>query len=443
MKTNKWRKIDDLFFIYPYKNTDFLIQTYPFKVFKLAVNADLKTIKAFIAKQKKQIPSMIEPGKYYLPLLIGTTACNFKCKYCFAYQGSYGEKPQMMSTNVIKQTVKFLEKTMNKLKRETEKKEIEIGVVFFGGEPLLHLNGLKILADNIRTTVNKVNQKSRVKFKPLVIINTNGSQFTLETLKYLSENKDLFEVVVSFDGIHHDENRILRNGLPTSKIVIAGIKKLAKSGVHFSITSCILPKEVKYIRKNIKYITGLFGKETEINLAFIRGAIKAVKAKAIYPGRLQSLYTDKSLEKYGEDVAKLIREGYKIYERKFINRINEGGYLWRCPASLFEFCVNVDGNVYPCHNFIDDKFKLGNIEDKNFNPLAKQSIIKKFKNRTIYQLPCKDCVFQTVCLSSFDCPSHSYYDLGDMYKVDSRTCIAAQKIMEALLEKSLLDTKIN
>lgn len=438
MRKSKWRKVNKYFFIYNFKNKKFLIQTYPFKIFKLSKKATESKIKNFIKDQLKKTPKMMPPGKYYLPLLIGTTNCNFKCKYCFADQGSYGEKPIKMNKKIIKATVDFLEKKMETLKEGALRKEIEVGTVFFGGEPLLHLEGLEYLTMKVKQSVKKVNTNSKVHFRPLIIVNTNGSLFTDKVLKFIKDNKDIFEIVVSFDGLHHDKYRLWRNGKPTSKIVIDGIKKIKKSGINFSLTSCIPPDETEEIDKNIKYMIRLFGKKVEINLAFIRGAIPSVQTKALYPGALQVRYSIKSLKIFGEKVASLIKRGYKIFTTKFINRIKEGGYLWRCPAALFEMCIYVDGSVYPCHNFIDKKFKLGNILNKNFNPLKNKPIINMFNSRTINRLGCKSCVFQTVCLSSFDCPSHSLYDLGGFFKVDTRTCLAAKEIMEALLEEKLL-----
>lgn len=442
MKKLKWQKLDKYFFIYHFKNRRFLIQTYPFKIFRLSKKASKAKIKVFIKNQLKKTPQMMPPGKYYLPLLIGTTNCNFKCKYCFADQGSYGEKPAMMSKKILKATVDFLEKKMEALKERALKKRVEVGIVFFGGESLLHLKGLKYLTEKVKQSIKQINKNSKVRFKPLVIVNTNGSLFTDEILGFLKDNKNIFEIVVSFDGLHHDKYRLSKTGKPTSKIVIDGIKKIKKSGISFSLTSCIPPDEAEEVDKNVKYITKLFGKRTEINLAFIRGAILSVQPKTLYPGILESQYSLKSLKIFGEKIASLIRKGYRVFDRRFLNRIKEGGYLWRCPAALFEMCVYIDGNVYPCHNFIDEKFKLGNILNKSFNPLKNKKIVNMFNSRTIDRIGCKNCVFQTVCLSSFDCPSHSFYDLGGFFKVDTRTCRAAREIMEALLEEKLLKNLI-
>ena len=439
----KWKKISDLIFQYDYKNERFIIQTLPFKIFKLPKEYTEEQIKKAVKQIKPDYNPQIPPTKYYLPLFIGTTNCNFSCKYCYADAGSYGEKPLYMDKKVIENSVKYITKKMRDICNTGIKKEIEIGAVFFGGESLLHFEGLKLLVQKMKEAVITLNKECQTLFKPLIIINTNGSMFTDEIIDYITKNKEILEVIISFDGLHHDKYRITKEKKPTSKIVIDGIKKIKEAGVTFSITCSEPPDEIEDIYNNIRYITELFGKETEINLSFIRGPIQAVKTKAAYPGILEAQYTTKSLEIFGEQVAKLIHEGYNLFIKRFENRVKEGGYIWRCPASLFEFSVYVDGSVYPCHNFIDDKFKLGHISDEKFDPTKKEEVIKKFKERTFDRIGCSECIFQTICLSSFDCPSHSYYDLGDFNSVDKRTCVAAKKIMEALLEKVYLDKEIN
>lgn len=441
----KWTKIDDLFFTYKYKDSNFLIQTYPFKIYSLSKNTSDKAITNIIKENKKVKPPVFSLKSYYLPLLIATTACNFKCKYCYAHEGTYGEKAMMMNKDVISGVIGFLRRRTFELQNNisfSNKKEVELGVVYFGGESLLHLEGLKFLIKELRYLTDSINKEKKLKFKvrPLIILNTNGSLFSKENLKLIKENKDIFELIVSFDGIHHDKYRILKsNDEPTSELVIKGLKSVLKEKIKVTITCCVPPDEIEAVDENIKYITKLFSKDLNINFSFIRGSILPVKRKAVYPGILEKEYSIKSLEIFGEKTASLIKEGYNIYTSRFLNRIREGCFPWRCAASLFEMCIYPDGRVYSCHNFIDKDFELGNIMDPKFDPAQRKNIVEKFKSREVFKIGCSDCVFQTMCLPNFDCPSHSYYDLGDFNKVDERTCIAAKKIMEALLEKTLLE----
>lgn len=138
----KWKKVCNLFFVYKYKGKKFLIQTYPFKIYKIHQNLEKEEIIKFTKSiQKKKI--FIQPTKYYLPLLIGTTKCNFKCKYCYAYNGTYGENALFMDNKIIDATINFLIKKMEN-NRGTKLKEIEIGTVFLVANPSCILMDLDI-----------------------------------------------------------------------------------------------------------------------------------------------------------------------------------------------------------------------------------------------------------------------------------------------------------
>jgi len=419
------------------------VRTYPFQVFEIKKRLGREDIERIITHIEETTCDFaaLRPTGYYLPLIIATTRCNFMCKYCYADEGSYGDLAQDIGLDIIESTIDFLAQNLYNNHRFFKEQKVEVGIVYFGGEPLLHFDGFKYLVSLVKDRIEELNKRlGKTIFKPLIILNTNGSLLrNNKILNFLLENRDFVEVVVSFDGIYHDKYRIFKNGTNTGQVVIDGIKKIKKAGLKYSITCVVPPNEVKNIDNNIKYIANLFGRETEINLSFIRGPITQVKRKAVYPGILEKQYTVEDMVIFGEKVAKMIKDGYNIYTRRFLARINEGGYLVRCPAALYEFCVYVDGAVYPCHNFIDEQFKIGNITDPQFDPSAKENIIKMFSSRTVDKMICKDCVFQTVCLSSFDCPSHSYYDLGGFNLVDERTCVAAKKIMSALFERLILD----
>ena len=149
LNTEKWRKIDDFFFTYLYKDKKLLIQTYPFKVYSLGKAYLKNSLTQIIKELKKEKPSAISPGRYYLPLFIGTTNCNFRCKYCYAYNGSYGAILLNMRKSVIGKTINFITKKMEKLAKENTKKEIELAAVFFGGESLLNFEGVKYLTKKI------------------------------------------------------------------------------------------------------------------------------------------------------------------------------------------------------------------------------------------------------------------------------------------------------
>ena len=439
---SKWYKIRDTFFIYVYDGAHYLVNVLPFQVFKIENELkDAENVENYITSiEKKQIRSKSTIiGSYYLPLIISTNKCNFMCRYCYADGGSYGECVRDIKSETIDNIIDF---SFNKIAKNDyliNCSAVEVGVVYFGGEPLTHFKGLEHLVSRMRYKIQDMNEKfNENKFKPLIILNTNGTLFKDNVLDFLNLNKDIIEIIISFDGYYHNKYRIYKSGEATESDVVAGIKAIRDLGLRFSITCTVPPDEIRSIDKNVKYITDMFGKDTEINLSFVRGPVPQVTGKITYPGVLEAQYTKDDLKIFGRKVAKMIRDGYNIFSKRFVARAREGGYMVRCPAAIYEFCVYLDGNVYPCHNFIDEKFKIGNINEGNFDP-SKSNIIDIFQKRMVNRGKCGECVFQSICLSSFDCPSHSYYDLNDFYAIDDKTCVAATEIMTALFEKFILE----
>ena len=107
----------------------------------------------------------------------------------------------------------------------------------------------------------------------------------------------------------------------------------------------------------------------------------------------------------------------------------------KCSAGLERLCITPDGSVYPCQSFIDEQFLLGNICDPNFQH-ARHRLQTFFRKRHVDNLsPCQKCFLKAICSVSFDCASHSFYDLGDFNRVDLQTCQAGLEVQTLILEK--------
>jgi len=349
--------------------------------------------------------------------------------------------PHFASKEIIDRT---LELTKQYLLRLEGKEQIEFGLILFGGEPTLSYPLLEYSVVKALEVANWLSSNSATLYRPVITVNTNGLALPDSFAKLISDYGKWMEIIVSYDGLWHDENRIDRHGNGSSRRVEENIQHLLNLGVELDVTMVVPPTKMKMFRENIEYTTQKFGSGININPSFVRGAIPSVERKAVYPGKLEESYTVELVSEWGEITSRLILDGYNIYWKRFRRRVFEGGYLYRCPAMLYEFCVTPLGDVYPCHNLIDEKFKLGNVLDDGFRIEKRRDVLNLFLNRRLDKLdPCRDCLFQTTCLSSFDCPAHSLHDLGDFFRVDERFCPAAQKIMDGLLQRLIreLETK--
>lgn len=142
-----------------------------------------------------------------------TQVCNLQCKYCAAGgDGSYGDPIKRI---VVQETIPQLEFLMGRVQHGES-----LQINFFGGEPLLYPEGMRVLADAARRLAIERN----IPLEFTVI--TNGTLITEETLGVL---KDLrAHVTISLDGPPevNDVRRPSRGGRPTTAAVLGGLSLL-------------------------------------------------------------------------------------------------------------------------------------------------------------------------------------------------------------------------
>lgn len=424
--------------------TSYLVRAYPFAVYEIdnRLADDLCNSTCAVESILPQIPEernlFTTPGIFYQPIMIMTNRCNLQCRYCYADSGSYGfSSYRDMDFPTITHTVQYVQDSILKHAEALRGQDIELAYVAFGGESLMNFPGIKHLLACARESCAEMSLQARANVRPLVIINTNGLLITKQLLDELEPDKKCIEFVVSLDGIYHDENRIDRGGNGSLERTVRGIRLLKDRQFEFYVTCCLMPEYLNRTAENIRFIRSVIGPGKQINLSFIRGAIENVKDCIAFPGIVQQSYTAENVQKYIDDIVQLIEDDENIYCSKFLRRAQAGGFRNKCAACLFEFCVIPDGTVYPCHNFVQPGYELGNIKDGGLD-IPRTKIYQKFLNRDMDALrPCRDCCLKSVCISSFDCPAHSEHDLQKFTRVDPLICAAGKQIQLALLYKLL------
>lgn len=109
-------------------------------------------------KQRQETRPSPLPAPQFLErlVLIVTTECNLRCRYCYADGGSYGMPSQPMSVEVALQTIRWAEAFLN-----------GIGVIqFFGGEPSLNPRVIRAACEHL--------ERSSFAVRPGYGIVTNG-----------------------------------------------------------------------------------------------------------------------------------------------------------------------------------------------------------------------------------------------------------------------------
>ena len=111
--------------------------------------------------------------------------CNLACKYCFAEEGEYHGRRELMSFEVGKKALDFLVKNSGN--------RVNLEVDFFGGEPLMNWEVVKQLVEYGRSLEKPYNKKFRF------TLTTNGVLLNDEIMEYL--NKEMSNVVIKSEMV--------------------------------------------------------------------------------------------------------------------------------------------------------------------------------------------------------------------------------------------------
>ena len=141
--------------------------------------------------------------------------CNLACKYCFADEGEYHGKRELMSYEVGRKALDFL------VANSGSRTNLEVD--FFGGEPLMNFEVVKQLVKYGRSLEEPNNKKFRF------TLTTNGVLLDDDILEFA--NKEMSNLVLSLDGRKevHDLMRPRRGGQGSYDTVVPKFIKAAES----------------------------------------------------------------------------------------------------------------------------------------------------------------------------------------------------------------------
>lgn len=367
---------------------------------------------------------------YLTFLYIWSTRCNLGCPHCLAGKGDYGLKHSDMSMETFTKALNAQENRLRKCAESGRYDSIEIGGYFFGGEPLMNAENLiRALGEyeNLRCRLKE--DYPNIEFTFSSSISTNGTLLTPEMVKIFKKHN--VEIILSIDGPDHDVARPYKSGKESLPDVLRALDMLLENGNHIRINTVILPNQMPMIAKRVKWFENILkgAKNVRVTYSFERGAVGQEN------GPLGCKYNPDCIEAYKKEVGQYIEDGFDTYETELLRKISVGGTSHKCSAGLERICIVPSGEIYPCQSFIDPKFLMGNINESE-NDFFNSEIAEMFKARHIDSLdPCKSCYLKSICNVSFDCASHSRYDLGDFYAVDQETCKAGYEVQSAILEK--------
>lgn len=337
--------------------------------------------------------------------------CNLTCSYCFAGADKHhGENP-LMSFEVGKQALDFL------VSHSGTRRNLEVD--FFGGEPLLNWE----VVTQIVAYGRQLEQIHDKHFR--FTLTTNGLLLNDTMINYI--NEEMETVVLSLDGRPevHDYFRKTKNGAGSYEIVIEKFQKLvqARKKGAYHIRGTFTKRNLDFLQ-DILHIRALGF--TEISMEPV--VCDPMLPYAITKDDLPRIF--KEYEALASEMAK--RKGTEDAFRFYHYNLGIAGgpcvhkRLVGCGAGFEYLAVTPTGQLFPCHQFLEDEaFLLGDV----WQGVQNQVPAEEIANLNVFTRPdCIDCWAKLYCGGG--CAANAYHASGGVRGIDQVGCAMFQKRLE-------------
>ncbi len=340
--------------------------------------------------------------------------CNLACQYCFAEEGEYHGKRELMSFEVGKAALDFL------VRESGNRRNLEVD--FFGGEPTLNFQVVKDLVAYGRSLEAPHNKKFRF------TLTTNGVRLDDEIMDFA--NREMDNVVLSIDGRKevHDYMRPFPNGSGSYDLVVPKYRRFADSR----------GQQRYYVRGTFTRHNPDFAQDVIhlMELGFKQISVEPVVAPeeadyAIREEDLPQLYAE--YDRLAQEILRRHKNGEDFNFFHFMIDL-EGGpcvakRLSGCGSGTEYLAVTPWGDLYPCHQFVgNDRFYMGNV----FEGVTRQEIVSDFKSCNVYSKEkCRGCFARFYC--SGGCAANSYNFHGSIHDTYDIGCALQKKRVECAI----------
>jgi uncharacterized protein len=221
---------------------------------------------------------------------------------------------------------------------------------------------------------------------------------------------------ISIDGPEqaHDLYRVNKGGTGTWRKVILGIECLKKNGVEFNALCVLSQANVHQPRELYRFFRSLGIDYIQYIPLSEFGALGQPLPFTITP------------EQYGRFLCETFELWWPDRKRvriRYFDNIAEalaGQKPGTC--TMHETCdsyvvVEYNGDVYPCDFFVEEGWKLGNVNEDSWSEIARRQRRYKFAaTKTIPHPECQVCEYQSICHGG--CPKHRHDQRGRFADLD-------------------------
>jgi uncharacterized protein len=289
------------------------------------------------------------------------------------------------------------------------------GLVFFGGEPLLHV-------PLIRAVVARARELTRAGALPFHFkVTTNGLALDRAFLDFSLAHDIL--VAMSFDGVReaHDAHRRLADGRPSFAVLLDRLRLLLDVRPYASVITVVSPDTVAHLCDTVGLLLALGCRYLIVSLDY--SAPWREEHLRLLEGQYQRL---------GEQYLELTRAGRKFYlspfEVKIASHVKGAAYGEdRCELGRRQLSVDPGGHLFPCVQFTragpSSEWCVGHV-DTGIGEAARARIRRAAHDD---QAPCAACAIRQRC--NHTCGCLNWQTMGKVGAVSPVLCRHEQIIL--------------
>lgn len=294
-----------------------------------------------------------------------TNFCNLKCSYCFANEGTYNKKQRIFDKNLVDKFLEFL-----KLYPTIQH------ITFFGGEPLLNIDGIEYLCKQVNSIRPDIG----------FYCQTNGTLMN-EKILYLIDRYGI-KFTLSVDGSKedNDRNRVFKDNRGSFDIINKNYKCFKENVLSIEAT---YDGKSKYTKQEVaEYLTKKFD-------------CRNVTVCELFEDSRNIEFTDPK-----KDIKEILTCSSIPINRTrellmgFFTKTNQ---CYFCSAGTQLLNIDSDGKIYPCHLLIDkgEKYVLGDLVSFDKDKFESNRLrFSNIMNKKSYK-KCSNCSISWNCVQCF------------------------------------------
>jgi len=330
-----------------------------------------------------------------------TTACNLRCSYCYS--------PPTLGPHMSSKVIQAALELAARLNERT------CGIAFFGGEPLLHMDGIRETVSRAR----RMEEDGRVRFH--FKITTNGLSLTDEVLDY--SVRESIPVAMSFDGVReaHDRHRRTPKGGPSYELLLPRLRKLLERRPYSSVLTVVTPETAPYLARSMEFLLDLGVRYLIVSLnydaSWREDDLVVLEEQCRELGRLYVQWSEEGRKFYLSPFEVKLSSHVRCHEQRED----------RCELGQRQLSVDPAGHLYPCVQFTragpDSRWCIGNVFD-GVDQAARGRIHDESEAE---KSECGDCEIRNRCHSTCGCLN--WQTTGSINRVSPVLCRYEQMLI--------------